>query len=391
MGGDEKKNRTGRYIQQATGYKAFVPEPLPPRPPLELDNELLSLLSEADRRLGQLNGLVSIINDPNLFVYLYVRKEALLSSQIEGTQCSLEDILTPEKESADKGRDISDIEEVSNYVKAMNRGLETLEKLPVSNRLIKEIHRILMAGVRGSNKIPGEFRTSQNWIGPPGSTLGTAAFVPPPPQELDRCMGELEKYIHSDETTPPLIRAALIHAQFETVHPFLDGNGRLGRLLITFVLCHWGVIEKPLLYLSYFFKANRTEYYSRLMAVRIKGEWEEWIKFFLRGVTDTARMANAAALEIQKLHSNHLRIIHEAKGTSLLGQVFRQFCLYPIQTMPDLKRGLDKSTVPAIQRALDRLMALGILKEVTGKQRNRRYAYSEYLTILTRDTDTNVG
>lgn len=388
MATDEKKNRAGSYQPQPNNYKAYIPVPLPPAPPLQLDSETLLLLSEADRKLGQLNGLVSIIHDADLFVYLYVRKEALLSSQIEGTQCSLEDVLSADEHSPEK---VNDIEEVSNYVAAMNGGIEKLKTLPVSNRLIKEMHKILMTGVRGKLKTPGEFRTSQNWIGNPGATLQTADFVPPPPHEVDRCMGELEKYLHNDESTPPLIKAALIHSQFETIHPFLDGNGRLGRLLITFVLCDWKVIEKPLLYLSYFFKANRTEYYNRLMGVRIRGEWEEWVKFFLRGVVETAEMANTAAVEIHKLHSTHLSVIQKTKGTHLLGRVFHQFCLYPIQTMPELKKNLSDSTVPAIQRALDRLMEIGILKEITGQQRNRRYAYADYLAILTRDTVTRIG
>ena len=349
---------------------------------------MLLLLSDADRKLGQLNGLVSIIPDADLFVYLYVRKEALLSSQIEGTQCSLEDVLSADRYSDEKQ---SDVEEVSNYVAAMNRGLARRASIPLSNRLIKEMHKTLMTGVRGQEKSPGEFRTSQNWIGRPGATLTTANYVPPPPHEVDRCMGALEKYIHGDDSNPPLIKAALVHAQFETIHPFLDGNGRLGRLLITFVLCHWRVIEKPLLYLSYFFKTNRSEYYSRLLSVRVKGEWEEWIKFFLRGVVETAEMANTAAVEIHKLHSSHLEIIRKTKGTHLLGRVFHQFCLHPIQPMSELTKHLSDSTVPALQRTLDKLTDLGILKEVTGQQRHRRYAYTEYLTILTRDTATRIG
>ncbi len=383
----EKKIRAGRYLSQPSNYKAYIPAQLPPVPPLQLDSEILLLLSEADRKLGQLNGLVSIIHDADLFVYLYVRKEALLSSQIEGTQCSLEDVLSVADHSPKK---VNDIEEVSNYVAAMNRGLERLKHVPVSNRLIKEMHKILMKGVRGKQKTPGEFRTSQNWIGKPGTTLQTADFVPPPPHEVNRCMGELEKYLHHDESTPSLIKAALIHSQFETIHPFLDGNGRLGRLLITFVLCNWKVIEKPLLYLSYFFKANRTEYYNRLMGVRVKGEWEEWVKFFLRGVVETAEMANITAIEIHKLHSSHLKVIQKTKGTHLLGRVFHQFCLYPIQTMSELKKNLSDSTVPAIQRALNRLIETEILKEVTGQQRHRRYAYSQYLAILTRDTVSKI-
>lgn len=255
-----QENRAGRFVTQLKGYKAFQPHPLPPEPSLAQDEELTYLLGQATHAVGKLSGLSAIIPDPDLFVYLYVRKEALLSSQIEGTQCSLEDILNPDAESMSATSKPQDIEEVSNYVKAMNQGLGRLVDLPVSTRLIKEIHTTLMFGVRGSGKTPGEFRRSQNWIGRPGATLMTAEFVPPPPEDVDRLMSELEKFVHHVDRVPPLIKAALIHAQFETIHPFLDGNGRLGRLLITFLLVHWQVLDKPLLYISYYFKAHRTEY-----------------------------------------------------------------------------------------------------------------------------------
>lgn len=384
---DSLPNRAGQYVRQISGYKAYIPTPLPPTPPLTFDSELIKLLSTADLNLGQLKGLASIISDPDLFVYLYVRKEALLSSQIEGTQCSLEDILSAEPEHSPKK---VDIEEVSNYVAAMNEGLRQLSETPVSTRLLKQIHSILMRGVRGANKSPGEYRTSQNWIGHPNATLHDAQFVPPPPEEVSRCMSELEIFIHENDDHPKLIQAALVHAQFETIHPFLDGNGRLGRLLITFLLCHWGVIQRPLLYLSYFFKANRTEYYSRLTAIRERGDWEGWIKFFLRGVAETAQMANAAAIQIHNIHKQDLEKIQAHRITPLTSQIFHLFCRDPIMTAADIRR-ITNATKPSIQRGLDKLLEIEIITETTGRTRNKRYVYDRYLQILTRDTQTKIG
>jgi Fic family protein len=377
--------RAGGYIEQLKGYKAFIPAALPPNPPLIQDEEFVLLLSKANLSLGKLSGLASIISEPDLFVYLYVRKEALLSSQIEGTQCSLEDVLSPEPESP-----LRDVEEVSNYVKAMNQGLKRLSDLPVCTRLIKEMHAILMTGVRGSTKTPGEFRKSQNWIGRPGANLTTAEFVPPPHEEVDPLMGDLEKFVHQDDKIPPLVKAALIHAQFETIHPFLDGNGRLGRLLITYLLCYWKILDRPLLYLSYYFKAHRTEYYAKLMEVRLRGDWESWIKFFLSAVSESAEMANTAAIEIHYLHQKDRDKLQKSKPTAYTIQVFNEFCRNPILTSPAL---LEKhqSTKPKIQRALDHLIKLDIIHEVSGKQRNRRYAYHEYLDILVRDTTSRAG
>lgn len=387
--------RSGTIVKQPTGYKAFIPAPLPPTPPLGLDGEIMSLLSNAALHLGRLNGLTSIIADPDLFVYLYVRKEALLSSQIEGTQCSLEDVLE-EVDGPKDGEDSTkhlrpELEEVSNYVTAMNRGLARLNEIPVSTRLIKEMHAVLMSGVRGSNKTPGEFRITQNWIGSPGANLNTAQFVPPPPHEVAQGMSALEKYIHEDDGMPPLIRAALVHAQFETIHPFLDGNGRLGRLLITFVLCYWGVMEKPLLYLSYFFKANRTEYYSRLTAVRTKGDWEGWVKFFLRGVTETSQMANQAALDIHRVHQRDLEKIRSAGGGPSVAQIFNVLCRFPIATIPELQKAISASNQVTPNRAIQSLIDLGIVRQSGTNQRNRKFVYSEYLSIITRDTTTAIG
>jgi Fic family protein len=380
--------RAGQYIKQLKGYKAFMPSALPPDPPIKQDDEYNFLLSKASLALGKLSGLASVISDPDLFVYLYVRKEALLSSQIEGTQCSLEDVLSPGID--DENHKHDDIEEVSNYVKAMNEGLKKLDEIPVCTRLIKEIHATLMSGVRGSHKTPGEFRKSQNWIGRPDANLNTAEFVPPPFEEVDRLMSELEKFIHTEDQIPPLVKAAIIHAQFETIHPFLDGNGRLGRLLITYLLCHWKVLDRPLLYLSYYFKAYRSEYYTKLMDIRFKGDWESWIKFFLKAVSESAEMANGAALEIHSLHQLDKDRLHLSKPTTYTIQVFNEFCHIPILSSTALT-DRHNSTKPKVNRALQHLVKLGIVKEISGKQRNRRYAYDSYLQILVRDTNTKMG
>jgi Fic family protein len=380
--------RSGSFIMQIKGYKAFQPTPLPPIPPISQDEELTLLLDQATLAVGKLSGLSSVIPDPDLFVYLYVRKEALLSSQIEGTQCSLEDILNPEAEPVSESTTPQDIEEVSNYVKAMNEGLARLSTLPVSTRLIKEMHATLMTGVRGSNKTPGEFRRSQNWIGRPGSTLISAEFVPPPPEDVNQLMSELEKFIHTTDRLPPLIKVALIHAQFETIHPFLDGNGRLGRLLITYLLCMWKVLDKPLLYLSYFFKAHRTEYYAKLMDIRLRGDWEAWIKFFLRGVQESAEIAATSATEIHNLHLRDKKKLQSSSPTSTVLLVYDLFCREPILTNAILMSRI-KSTKPTIQKALDDLLTLGLITETSGKKRGRRYAYKEYLDLITRDTITS--
>lgn len=383
-------SRAGTFVTHLNGYKAFQPNALPPDPPLAQDEELTALLVHATHAIGRLSGLSTVIPDPDLFVYLYVRKEALLSSQIEGTQCSLEDILQPNMETISGDTNFKDIEEVSNYVKGMNDGLARLSDLPVSTRLIKEIHATLMKGVRGAGKTPGEFRRSQNWIGRPGATLMTAEFVPPPPEDVDRLMSELEKFIHAADKIPPLIKVALIHAQFETIHPFLDGNGRLGRLLITFLLVHWKVLDKPLLYISYYFKAHRTEYYARLMDIRTQGDWESWIKFFLKAVHESAEMAAESATEIHNLMTADRVSIQSEDVTPATLVIYDQFCREPILTNPILVTRL-KSSKPTVQRALDHLMRLGIIVEVSGKKRRRRYAYRAYLSILTRDTTTRIG
>src|SRR5208283_1175431 len=275
---------------------AFIPAPLPPDPPINIDSELSRLTSEADRALGRLDGVATVLPNPDLFVSMYVRQEAVLSSQIEGTQSTLEDVLQFEVDS--KGREFpKDIREVVNYVGAMNYGLERLETLPLSLRLIREIHGKLLEGVRGSHRTPGEFRTSQNWIGPAGCILNEATFVPPPVPEMRDTLGSLEGFLH-DTSFPLLIQCGLVHAQFETIHPFLDGNGRVGRLLVTFLLCQKQALGRPLLYLSHYLKRHRAEYYDRLMAIRNLGDWEGWLKFFVRGIQEVTQEAAEKARRI---------------------------------------------------------------------------------------------
>jgi Fic family protein len=291
--------RAGRNITQPAGYKAFIPSPLPPKPPIIWDTELQQLLSQADMALGRLDGIATILPNPDLFVALYVRKEAVLSSQIEGTRATLLDIFDYES----TGEMVKDVDEV------------------VKLRLIKEIHEELLKGVRGEHRTPGEFRTSQNWIGPPGSTIHNAVFIPPPPHDMQTALGDLEKFIHKKDDLPILVKNALIHGQFETIHPFLDGNGRVGRLLITFLLVHNDILKKPLLYVSCYFKQNRQEYYDRLNNIRNKGDWEGWLKFFLRGVYEISKQSTEAAQKILSLQErDRARIVHSPNGLELLGK-----------------------------------------------------------------------
>lgn len=374
--------RAGYYIRQPDGYRAFIPRGLPPDPPLIIDSDMLGLLSQADRAVGRLDGSTETLPNPDLFVFMYVRKEAVLSSQIEGTQASLIDVLEFEADALEPGRP-RDVVEVVNYVEAMNHGLERLKQLPLSLRLIREIHEKLLADVRGSNRTPGEFRRSQNWIGPPGSPLSKARYVPPPPHEMHQALDNLEKFLHDTTNIPPLIKAGLAHAQFETIHPFLDGNGRVGRLLITFLLCEQGVLKRPLLYLSYYFKLYRSEYYDRLQATRDAGDWEGWLKFFLRGVYEVAQEATETARRIVNLREQHRKLITQRMGRAagnpmmLLERLFFR----PIVSVNWMAKALEISYQNANQLAR-RLSALGLLKEITGQQRNRRFLYEPYLALL---------
>ena len=374
--------RAGRYIRQPAGYRAFVPTALPPAPPLRLDGQLQDLLSRADRALGRLDGSIQTLPHPDLFVFMYVRKEAVLSSQIEGTQSSLQDLLAAEAQLSSP-QSPPDVDEVINYVAAMNHGLARLAKLPVSVRLIREIHEKLMHGVRGSHLTPGELRRSQNWIGPGGCTLAEASFVPPPPNEVPRALGDLERFLHSDSSLPVLVRIGLAHAQFETIHPFLDGNGRIGRLLITFLLCEREVLLKPVLYLSHYLKRHRTEYYERLQAVRDAGDWEGWLAFFLRGVTEVSAQATDTARRILALREEHRALITAELGRAagnghrVLESLYRR----PIVSVADV-REITGTTTPAANQLVTRLVDHGVLGEVTGQKRHRRFQYNAYVRLF---------
>ncbi|MDX6706302.1 MAG: hypothetical protein QOI48_2148 [Solirubrobacteraceae bacterium] len=385
-----KDNRAGRFVAQPSGYRAFLPAPLPPDPPLDLASGILPLLSKADIALGRLDGIVKVVPDPDFFVGMYVRREAVLSSQIEGTQSSLEDLLEVELEpdASDRGSDVGDI---VNYIGAMNVGLDLLNELPLSLRLIREIHEELLRDGRGAQATPGEFRTTQNWIGPSGASLSQAAFVPPPVPDMMEALYAFENYLHSNGDTPVLVKAALSHAQFETIHPFLDGNGRVGRLLITFLLVHSGVLRAPLLYLSHYFKLHRTEYYDRLMAVRERGDWEGWLAFFLRGVAHTADEATDTAERIFELRELHRTLVIDEVGTNGL-RVLSALFQRPLVNVNYIARILGVS-FPTANRLVARFVELGLLREVTGQKRGRLFRYEPYLRLFDDPTmhDDNTG
>jgi Fic family protein len=374
--------RAGRYQQQPTGYRAFIPAPLPPDPPLAIDGELQGLLSLADRALGRLDGAVLTLPNPDLFVFMYVRKEAVLSSQIEGTQSSLQDLLAAEAQMFDQNLP-RDVAEVVNYVRAMNHGLARLPELPVSVRLIREIHAELMKGVRGGRLQPGELRTSQNWIGPGGCTLDTATFVPPPHHEVPQALGELEKFLHGADDLPPLVKIALAHVQFETIHPFLDGNGRVGRLLITFLLTECGVLHKPVLYLSHYFKQHRQAYYEHLQTVRTRGAWEAWLAFFLRGVVEVAAEAADTARRVLQLREQHRSAITARLGRAAGNghKVLESLFDRPIVAVNDVQKTTGTTYVSA-NSLVSRLVDLGVLNEMTGNARNRRFRYAPYIALF---------
>lgn len=374
-------NRAGGYVNQLAGYRSFVPSPLPPTPPVDM-TDLWNVLSLADRALGRLDGASESLPNPDLFVFMYVRKEAVLSSQIEGTQASLIDVLQFEADGLKQGK-AEDVGEVINYIAAMNYGLDRLDELPISLRLIREIHAQLLTGVRGGERTPGEFRRTQTWVGHPGSNLATATYVPPAPYDMLASLDNLERFIHSDANMPFLIKVGLIHAQFETIHPFLDGNGRTGRLLITFLLCQQKLLTRPLLYLSYYFKAHRTEYYDRLQAVRDAGDWEGWLNFFLRGVYEVSKEATETARQIVNLREEHRHLIPSHLGASSSNALRLLELLFtnPIIDVRSVsaKLGLSFAYVNTIIRDLTQI---GILSEITGNRRNRKFSYTPYLDLL---------
>jgi Fic family protein len=376
----ELPTRAGRYVRQVEGYEAFVPSPLPPDPPLELDAPLLGLLEDAVSELGRLDGVAKIIPDPDFFVGMYVRREAVLSSQIEGTQSTLEDLLEKELEPGDADP-LSDVLDLVNYVRAMNFGLERLETLPLSLRLIRGVHRELLRDGRGSAATPGEFRRSQNWIGPAGAGLKQATFVPPAVPDMKDALHSFERFLHDEGRYPTLIEVALAHAQFETIHPFLDGNGRVGRLLNTFLLVHRGMLRQPLLYLSHYFKLHRTEYYDRLMAVRLRGDWEGWIRFFLGGVLQTAGEATETAERLFELREAHRSAIVEhnlgQNGLKLLAHLFQR----PLVNVNRVA-SLTESTFPTASRLVSNFASMGLLHEITGRKRSRMFRYEPYIELF---------
>lgn len=374
----------GDYVQgslSGSRYQAYVPLPLPPEPPLTFDGALVGDLEAANQALGRLDGMTRMLPDPALFLYHYVRKEALLSSQIEGTQSSLSDLLLFELDEL-PGVPRDDVEEVSNYVAALNHGLARLRGgFPLSLRLLREIHEVLLRGGRGAKQTPGEFRRGQNWIG--GRSPATATFVPPPPERLQDCLNAFEHFLHAPrESTPPLIKAALAHVQFETIHPFNDGNGRLGRLLIALILCEEGVLAEPSLYLSLYFKQRRAQYYQQLDDVRRTGDWEAWLGFFLQGVEQTSNQAIDTARRLLALFETDrakLRDLGRRTGSAL--QVFEQFTRHPILSAPQLAQKLQLSP-QTVRSSLSALNDLGLLNEITGQRRNRLWLYQDYYAIL---------
>jgi Fic family protein len=379
--------RAGQFVPVTSGvdgYAAFHPAPLPPKPDLEIGSQMQRLLDRANQELGRLDGITTLLPDPGTLLYTYVRKEAVLSSQIEGTQSSLSDLLLFESDAA-PGVPMSDVEETANYITAMDHGIASVNdgRLPVSARLLRETHRLLLDGVRGEDKAPGEFRRSQNWLG--GSSPANARFVPPPHVLVPEAISNLERYLHDPEV-PLLVRAGVAHAQFETIHPFLDGNGRVGRLLITLVLCAEGVLRQPLLYLSLFFKQHREEYYERLQRVRTHGEWEQWLVFFLDGVAQVARSAtDTTARIVHLIERDRQRITQLGRGAASAARVHelgvRSVVLVPKRVIA--RTGL---TGPPVYAAIARLEELGVLREVTGRQRDRVYVYGEYLDLLNEGT-----
>ncbi|WP_119944944.1 Fic family protein [Neorhizobium sp. NCHU2750] len=387
MSDSQPKNRLSRFVETVAAnetVRAFVPPPLPPEPAIDVLS-LLERLSLAERALGRLDGITMLLPRQELFLYMYVRKEAVLSSQIEGTQSTLSDLLRSETE-AQAGQPVDDIREVSNYVDAMMYGLERLETLPMSLRLIREMHARLLHSGRGGTKDPGEFRRSQNWIG--GTRPGNALFVPPPVTEMAGCLDAFERFMHDDQSRlPALIKAGLLHVQFETIHPFLDGNGRIGRLLVTLYLCMNGVLQKPLLYLSLYLKSHRREYYRLLQEVRENGNWEAWLDFFLSGVADTANQAFEAATQIVDLFKeDREKITMESERAGSALRIHELFQKNPFHTANQIVQ-ITGLSAPTVNAALADLERLGIIDEVTGRKRGRVFSYRRYLAILSEGTD----
>jgi len=377
-----KNIKAGKIIKTERDYWAFVPNPLPP--PIVYNKEIVSLLSDADRQLGNLSGVGALLPNPNLLITPYIKREAVCSSKIEGTQASLSDLFYFEaanKEEKQKEAKKTDVLEVVNYVKAMNYGIQRLKELPLSLRLIREIHKELMRGVRGEHLTPGEFRRSQNWIGPAGCTLNEAKFVPPPVHEMNDTLGHFEKFLHDRGNFPGLIQCALIHYQFEAIHPFLDGNGRIGRLLITLFLCEREYLVYPMLYVSAFFEKYRSEYYERLLAVSENDEWEDWIKFFLRAVASQSKDAVENSKLILKLLDKYRKLIQKGRASLYALKLLDEVFLNPFVTIPYVAKKLE-TTYPTAKAAVKRLQEMKILSEVTDKRWGKVFCAKELLDLL---------
>ncbi|MEQ4489576.1 MAG: Fic family protein [Dehalococcoides mccartyi] len=378
-----KNSPSGKLVRATGGYWAFVPNVLPPA--IEWDTELVSQVSRADLAVGTLSGLGETLPNPHLLIYPFIRREAVLSSRIEGTQSSLSDLLLFEATQVEKQRDVK---EVQNYVRAMEYGLKRLNELPLSLRFIRELHGILMEGVRGEHATPGEFRQSQNWIGSAGATLNEATFVPPPVAEMQECLGELERFLHADTRLPPIVQAAMVHYQFETIHPFLDGNGRIGRLLVTLLLCQKDVLSKPLLYLSAFFEQHRPEYYELLLKVSQSGDWRKWIEFFLQAVTEQSEDAVSRSRYLLELLRGYSQIAREKHLPPTAGQLVELIFMKPVLNAKTAQEFL-KVSYPSAQYALTSLEKVGILTEITGRKRDKAYSAKEILKAL--DGEINPG
>lgn len=387
----QPQSPTGEYIITTVGDEevhAFVPAPLPPDPPLNIDGAMITALDAASRALGRFDGAVRYLPNKGLLIYSYVRKEAVLSSQIEGTQSSLSDLMQHELDSA-PGTPLDDVEEVSTYVAAVEHAYRQMTDpsgLPLCNRLLREAHGILLSTGRGADKQPGEFRTSQNWIG--GTRPGTAAFVPPPALQAQQAISELEKFLHADDELPPLVRAGLAHVQFETIHPFLDGNGRIGRMLITLLLCDRDVLSTRAFYPSLFLKHHRSDYYSLLNRVRTEGVWNEWLLFFLEGIRSTAETALETTQRLETMAANDRRVVEKRAGKSA-SSALRVHATLMERPVLNIETGSQLSGLswPAVNNAMARLCDLGIAAEATGRRRNRVFKYTEYLEVLEEGTE----
>ncbi|MFO7970073.1 MAG: Fic/DOC family N-terminal domain-containing protein [Candidatus Izemoplasmatales bacterium] len=379
--------RSGIFVNNLSGklaYQSFKPSPLPPHPPIKINDKLNRLLKDSYHLLGELDGVSALIPNKELFISMYVRKEALLSSQIEGTQATLDDIFDPH---INKNTN-QDVEDVIYYLKALNHANALSEKLPISTRLFKEIHYVLLSSSRGQEKEPGELRHSQNWIGPFGSSLKHARFIPPNVNDMQEALSELEKYIHTNKNQDPLIKIALIHYQFETIHPFLDGNGRIGRLLITILLKHYNLLNEDTLYLSYYLKKNRREYYDRLMDVRLKGHYEEWLLFFIEGIIESAKHALKTIAAILNLKTKNTKLLNTIKGKQKITAqlLFDYLEAHPIIDIKQASEAINKA-FNTVSKAVDTFIELGILKQIEGNERYRTFAYEDYLNILRDGTE----